>query len=299
MDWNLFKKIADELHESGVDDIGMFFLGESFMVPWLADAVSYLKDTLGVSYVFLTSNGSLSTPKKIEPVMRAGLNSLKFSFNYATEEQFVEVAKVSPKYFHMLIDNAKASRAVRDRVYEETGRRCNLFASYILFDGEQGKKMQALVDEMSEYLDEIYQLPLYSHGSHIIEKDERNMGWKPDGGNQGRAGAMVDQLPCWVAFTEAHICYDGALAACCFDHTNESDMGNLGEMHFMEAWNSEKFQKLRQAHIGLDVHGTMCEECIYGTAHEKGNQDLDIGYKKVMKGSTCASAAAEIVERMQ
>jgi hypothetical protein len=197
----------------------------------------------------------------------AGLDSLKFSFNYATSEQFTSVTNVSPKLFANVISNVKASRRIRDEVEKSTGRRCNLFASYILFDGEQGERMKDLVEELENILDEVYQLPLYSHGDYATE-GELDRGWKPDGGNRGRAGALVDQLPCWVLFTEAHICYDGALAACCFDHRNSFDMGNLNETTFMEAWNSPKFMELRQAHLNLDVHGTECEDCIYGIAKQ-------------------------------
>jgi hypothetical protein len=30
----------------------------------------------------------------------------------------------------------------------------------------------------------------------------------------------------------------------------------------MEAWNSERFVKLRAAHIRKDVTGTVCEKCV-------------------------------------
>jgi hypothetical protein len=30
----------------------------------------------------------------------------------------------------------------------------------------------------------------------------------------------------------------------------------------MEAWNSESFVKLREAHLRRDVKGTVCEKCV-------------------------------------
>lgn len=267
MDKGLFKKVATELREAGVDDIGLFFLGESFLVPWLPWAINFLKEELNTSYVFLTTNGSASTPMKMRECFEAGLDSLKFSFNYADAEQFATVTNVNPRLFGNVLSNVRKSRAIRDEVERSTGRRCNLFASYILFDGEQGDKMKELVAELETILDEVYQLPLYSHGD-LASEGEHERGWAPDGGNRGRKGALVPHLPCWVLFTEAHICYDGALAGCCFDHSNIFDMGNLNDISFMEAWNSPKFVELRQHHLNLDVHGTACEDCIYGSAKQ-------------------------------
>ena len=39
-------------------------------------------------------------------------------------------------------------------------------------------------------------------------------------------------------------------------------MGDLMKQSFMDAWNSEKFQNLRKAHLKKDVTGTVCEECV-------------------------------------
>lgn len=88
------------------------------------------------------------------------------------------------------------------------------------------------------------------------------MGFSPTAGNQGRIGALRDPLPCWSAFTEGHVRADGGLSACCFDSDGKFEMGNLTKQSFMEAWNSETFQKLRFAHLKKDVTGTICEGCL-------------------------------------
>ena len=88
MDFGLFKRITREMLEAGVEEVGVFYLGESFLLPWLPEAVRFAKHEAGYPYVFLTTNGSLATPQRIEACMAAGLNSLKFSLNYADAEQF-------------------------------------------------------------------------------------------------------------------------------------------------------------------------------------------------------------------
>lgn len=256
MNQGTFERLALEMREAGVEELGLFYLGESFMCRWLSDAVQYAKD-IGYPYVFLTTNGSLCTPAKVDAVMKAGLDSLKFSLNYADEAQFVEVAKVKPKLFHNMVKNITEARRVRDEgVYS-----CGLYGSYIQYDGEQGDRMKAMLEELSPYLDEVYALPLYNQADHVTAEEERR-GWDVTAGNRGRLDAMREPLPCWSIFTEGHVTWDGRLSACCFDHDGKFDMGDLTRVPFMDAWNSERFQDLRQAHLAKDVKGTVCEECI-------------------------------------
>ena len=61
---------------------------------------------------------------------------------------------------------------------------------------------------------------------------------------------------------EGNVTADGKLSACCFDANANWTMGDLNVQSFMEAWNSEKFQRLRAAHLKKDVSGTVCEQCV-------------------------------------
>lgn len=257
MDWGFFTRITREMRETGVEELGLFYIGESFMVDWLPEAIAYAKKRLGYPYVFLTTNGSLVSKEKAKACMEAGLDSLKFSVNNADEAQFEAVALVKSKLFRDALCNLKGARRVRDA----WGYPCSLYASSIRYDGEQQEKMKALVDEILPNVDEHYWLPLYSMGS-LAAKREAELGFRPTAGNQGRLGALRDPLPCWSAFTEGHITHDGKLSACCFDAADKWTMGNLNTTPFMDAWNSTSFQELRTAHLKKDVTGTICEQCV-------------------------------------
>jgi len=256
MDWDFYVRLLKELKREGVEEVGMFYLGESFLLPWLPDAIRAAKDE-GIEYVFLTSNGSLCTPDKVEACFAAGLDSLKFSLNYADEAQFTSIAQVKPRLFHDMVANIKTARRIRD-----TGKYdCGLYGSYIRYDGQQGERMAAMVADIEPYLDEVYALPLYSQAD-LVSVDETARGWDIRGGNPGRADCMRDPVPCWSLFTEGRVSYDGHLSACCFDHDGRFRMGDLKRMSFMEAWNSAKFQDLRAAHLTGDVRGTVCGACV-------------------------------------
>jgi MoaA/NifB/PqqE/SkfB family radical SAM enzyme len=259
MDFDLFRRITREMRDAGVEEIGVFYLGESFMNPeLLTDCIRYLKQDIAMPYVFLTSNASLSTPDAVEECMRCGLDSLKWSVNAADEAQFAKVMGVAPKLFRRALENIKAAWAVREAKRYATG----LYASSIRYDGEQQRKMEALLSaHVRPYVDEHYWLPLYSMGAFATQR-ERELGYRPTAGNQGRLDALRDPLPCWSAFTEGHVTADGKLSACCFDATANWTMGDLNQASFMQAWNSPAFVALREAHLKRDVRGTVCEQCL-------------------------------------
>ncbi len=259
MEWDFYVRLLKDLRQAGVEEVGMFYLGESFILDWLPDAIKAAKDE-GFPYVFITSNGSLCTPDKVKACMEAGLDSLKFSLNYADEQQFADIARVKKSFYKVIIENIKAAVAIRD----EGGYDCGVYASYINYDGDQGRRMKAVVAELEPLLDEVYALPLYSQAD-LVSVAENEQGWAIKGGNPGRFENMRQPVPCWSLFTEGRVTHDGHMSACCFDHDGRFHMGDLNEMPFMEAWTSDGFQELRRAHLSGDVRDTVCKACVsYG-----------------------------------
>lgn len=261
MDRALFERLAIEMRGVGVEELGLFYLGESFLVPWLEEAVRFAKQEAGYPYVFLTSNGSLAAPARVRALMEAGLDSLKFSLNYADTAQFTEIARVKGQLFETVIENVKAARPIREEVEERTGQRCGLYGSYIAYDGAQGQRMADTVTALTPYLDEIYALPLYNQAA-LVGEDMEARGFEVTAGNRGRLDRLRDPLPCWSLFTEGHVSWHGKLVGCCFAHTDDFEFGDLTETSFMEAWNSPRAQRLRQANLNRDVTGTPCEDCV-------------------------------------
>lgn len=253
MDRGLFSRIIREMHAEGIRSIGLFFIGESFLVPWLPEAIAECK-SVGFDYVFLTTNGSLATPRRVRDCMAAGLNSIKFSLNYADAAQMSEVARVTPRMFEQVIAHLTAARQIRD----QHGYECGIYASSILYDGEQRERMQAMVDRITPLVDEHYFLPCFS-----MQGAADNAGFERSAGNPGRVGALREPLPCWSLWSY-HIDHLGRMIACCFGNGADESMvmGDLRERSFMDAWNSRAFQDLRAAHLAKDVRGTPCEHCV-------------------------------------
>jgi len=241
MDFKFIKRILPELKEIGVKEIGLFYLGESLLYPKLVDVIKLAKK-LGF-YVFLTTNGRLLTKNKAKEIMSAGLDSLKFSFNFGTREQYKESTGIDG--FDTVIKNIENTWLLRKQGIGH----CGLSASSIQYDG-----VEKAVDRIKESVDEHYWLPLYNQAGYTTG----------GAGNPGRIGALRPIVPCWQLFKEGHITWEGILVGCCFAYEPKWDFGDLKKMSFMEAWNSKEARELRQAHLNKDIKGTACNKCING-----------------------------------
>jgi MoaA/NifB/PqqE/SkfB family radical SAM enzyme len=251
------------MRAAGVQEIGLFYIGESTMSPELLLSCLRWVKGIGFPYAFLTTNGSLLDRGLARELMAAGLDSLKFSINASGPGQFKEVMGVKPRLFEAALQNLKAAREERDA----GGYSTRIYASSIKFSGEQQAQMEALLAErVVPYVDQHYWLPLFSEMQSPLAEKNKARGWKPNAGNQGRLDNLRDPLPCWAVFTEGHVRVDGHLSACCFGATDAFDMGDLTQTPFMEAWNSKAFMDLRTKHLFGDVHGSVCESCIHGAA---------------------------------
>jgi MoaA/NifB/PqqE/SkfB family radical SAM enzyme len=85
------------MRAAGVDEIGLFDLGESFLCDWLEDAIAYATRRCGFPHVFLTTNGSAAAPERLQGCFWAGLDSLQFSYNHADGAQSEAIARVNQR----------------------------------------------------------------------------------------------------------------------------------------------------------------------------------------------------------
>lgn len=259
MGWETFQKLTFDLKTINIQEIGLFYLGESFLYTidgqWkLADAVYHTKKILNFPRVFLTTNGVTASKDKVKQLIENGLDSLKFSFNFNNGKQSKEITGKS--VYTKIVKNIKDARLVRDQVYNETGHRCELYASSVLYNDIQESKMKDAITDIIDCVDAHYWIPLCNQGGKHTEITTKIKG------NRGLSTNFVNPLPCWSVFTGAHITYDGNVTVCCFDHDNKFSVGNITNEKFMDIWNGVKIQELRKAHLAGNVKHTVCNKCI-------------------------------------
>jgi radical SAM protein with 4Fe4S-binding SPASM domain len=259
MDIDLFKRISKEMREEGVEEFGLFYIGEPFMnTPMLVECIEYLKKELKAPYVFITSNASLASPENVAKVMKAGLDSLKWSVNACNPYHAERMLGITKQVYE------KSLRNIRDAYYVKTDNNydTNLYASSIKYSEEYAEEAKPFLEErILPYISEHYYLSLFTMAG-VATKREAELGLQPVAGNPGRCDSPVPPIPCWTLFTAAHVLSDGRLTACCMDATGKWVVGDLKTQSFKECWNSPEFQSLRAEHLKLNVLGTKCQECV-------------------------------------
>lgn len=269
IDLGLFDRIIREFVENGGYEVGLFFIGESTVKPDVLLKALRICKRNGVKYTFLTSNFTLLNPMLAGELMEEGLDSLKASINFDTSESFADGTGVKGKLWDRALNNLKAAYEVRAAHNYKT----RLYASSIKFSDEQQAKMASLLAKrVIPYCDEHYWLPFFSEMQSPLAEENIKRGWKANAGNQGRLGNLRPPVPCWSVFREAHLALrkiNGetrhVLSLCCFGATDDWDAGVLDGSTFMDVWNGQTAQWLRDKHLGGDLHGTPCESCIHGT----------------------------------
>jgi hypothetical protein len=234
---------------AGVEEVGLFWIGESMMVRDLPKYVAYAK-SLGFRNVYLTTNGRLATAKRVDALIEAGLDSIKFSVSGSNAKNYINVTGVDA--FDKVLSNLKYLHKKRG-----ASKKPEIYASsYLdLANPDEYTKIDNLV---SPYVDEHYPLRLY--GSRQIA--ERDGVVQVISMPEERRRRIQEMLPCWSLFTLPHINQNGQMSACFCDPDEKLFMADLKKVSFMEGWHSEKFRALRRAHLAKNVTGTACEHCL-------------------------------------
>lgn len=264
MKWELLERIIYESHQFGIKEIGFFYIGESFTAMDILVPAIKLATDLGFENRFLTSNATVATPERVKKVIEAGLTSLKWSVNNQDAEQFAEITARPAALFTRALNNIAEAFTVRNEIgMTGPSKFCQLSASSIWYNDNQANEMTPFLEKnIIPFVDKHYWLPSYTMGGAPIER-ELELGIKPTAGNQGRIGALVDPIPCWAGFNEAHVTSSGMLSFCCFDASGEWTMADLNQVTLAQGWHSDAFQLLRKAHLQKEVKGTVCETCAF------------------------------------
>lgn len=246
-----FRRIVHELRSAGVEQLGLFYMSEPFVVAELPEAIRWAKEEAGMPYVFLTTNGVAADSRSVRACIESGLDSLKFALNFADSRQFSRVAGPG-RHFETVVENVRAARRVRDEVSQATGHHCRLSASSLESGADQREQMVPLLRTIAESVDEHYWLPLYGRLELAHAQPSKACG----------SVLARKSVPCWTLFSEAHVRSDGRLSACCLDASDRFVVADLNMTSFESAWHGERFRALRAAHLRGDLAGTVCEQCI-------------------------------------
>ncbi len=244
----LTRKIMKEAYELGTREVGFYLMGEPFLNPDLEKYVSYAHE-LGYEYIYLTTNGALATIDKTSKVVRAGLNSIKFSINAATPETYEQI--------HGRNDFLAVKKNIADlREYVISNNlSLNMFISFVttLITEPTCEKIK---EEFGDIVDNIYFYDCFDQGGNMPELAEKGIV------DKGKLNFMP--MPCEMVFNRLHVTCEGYLDACCVDVNGMLAAVDLNKVPLMDAWYSEEMVGLRKRILERNLKGTLCYNCVTG-----------------------------------
>ena len=238
---------------AGSTDITFYATGEPLIFPKLAEYIRYAKN-LGYSYVFLTSNAALSTSSKMKNIIDAGLDSIKFSVNAGTRENYEKVHGKDD--FDKVVENIK----LWDQYRKESGSKLKMFVSFIPTQITKND-YPLLLERVGRYIDqEVDQRECSNQGGNMLENNKFE-----EINPENILGTLkTHQLTniCPDPFNRVTVSSEGYLTACVVDYQNALIMADLSNTSIVDAWNNKEFQEFRQKHLEDKLEGTLCHNCL-------------------------------------
>ena len=239
LDLDLYKKIIEDAYRAGSRELGLYAGAEPFSVKALDRYVGHAKK-VGYEYVYITTNGSLATPERLEKVISAGLDSIKFSVNAGDRATYITVH--GQDHFDKVVANIDYTLRMRD----ERNSSFKIFISFVE-SLENADSFSALSERYSDRVDGIY---------HV--KAANVSGQNPD------LPPLEFDGPCALPFNRISVTREGYLRVCCNDYQNFLAVEDLSDKSIEEIWQGERMMEIRQRHLEGNLAGTLCHNCMTG-----------------------------------
>lgn len=247
-------RIIKECADIGIKKMCYHMNGESLLYPDLVELVNYAK-SLGYTYTFITTNGSIASEELLKKLFDAGLDSIKFSINAGTEESYQKI--------HGKSDYQKAINALKFsyNYRKETGKNYKIFTSFVVTK-YTADEVEEFYNEIKEYNDDILFYHLCSYAGQAFDKIKDiyvNISDK-----DVPVFDITHTMPCAVLINSINVTCEGYLSICCSEANNYMIIEDLNKKSIKEAWYGDRMVNLREKHLRGEIEDTPCNACIYG-----------------------------------
>ena len=243
IDLNFAKKTLKDCYNAGCREVGFYATGEPLLYPNLDILIARAKE-IGYQYIYLTTNGLLAKKEKIQHLLQAGLDSIKFSINAINKKDYKFIHGVD--FFDVVINNLKSTFDLKQTY------KFNLFVSYIAtkYTNYSKKKIENF---FGKYCDSVIVQCAKNQGGYL---PLINKFLKCDNDDT----KIVN--PCSYVMNSITITCEGYLTCCCMDFQNYLVYADLNKISVKEAWNNATISNFRKRHLNGDLSNTLCDSCI-------------------------------------
>lgn len=251
-----YKQVLQNAKEIGIEMVGLYTTGESFLHPKIFDFIK-LANEMGFKYVYITTNGLPLNKEKIKKIFESGLDSIKFSIDAASKRTY---EKLKPGgNFARLLSNIKMVRKMRDK----RGSKLKIYASFVLTNKNyhELRKFKKLWENL---IDEIL-ITIIGNQSNLQTKEFNKLVPKK---LAKKIVAYLSQYGkgkkkyCNLLWNRIIVTYDGKFTICPEDFEAELVYGDIHKESMKTAWNNRKMKSFRKMFKTGDFNlSPRCKTC--------------------------------------
>lgn len=225
-----------------INEIGLFYMGESGLHPHLAQ---FYKQVHSDGYFsFLTTNATF-----IDHIIHAieYIDSLKVSWNYRSLDDFVNKTNATEALYHNIIKNIS-------QLYDA----CHAF----------GKKLtiSTILDSAKDDYAEILSQLRYDDHYWIPLQTQCGINSSGADGVIGESSHVRSAIPCWSLFKGLYVDVDMNVRTCCYGHNDCHILYNIkdNDQYIL----TQRILAMRNAHLH-NVVPVECTDCLRSYAQTK------------------------------
>jgi len=249
IDKDLLHRILVEGFQLGLRRVGLYTVGEMFLCK---DIVTHIRNAkkVGYEYVYADTNGALANEERLESVIKAELDSIKFSINAGKKETYAVIHGRDD--FDEVIGNLRICHKLKLKL----NPKLKIMVSFVVT--RQTEEVELLQELVSPYIDVFVPHAVRAFFQQH-DDDISHMRTKTYGGNE-----RGNTIPCSMVLNRIHVTNNGYYSACCVDFNHDLLLADLKTMPLAEAWTSESALSFKRKHLLRQIEGTMCHGCSMG-----------------------------------
>lgn len=256
IDKEFAKRVIKEAFDLGTREICMHSMGEPLIYKNLEELIAYAKK-IGYEYIYMDTNGILAVPEVINPIIDAGLDSLKFSVNAASKETYINVNGTDN--FDKVYENFKSV----SKYIKTTEKKVKLIA-YMAESSMNVQEHNKFLELFSDYATDVWIRPVHN-SSGIMTDSNRKIAVE---------SKLADNMCSMDPFQRMVITWEGKAIGCCTDWNEGLVYADINTEGLEESWNNDKINKLRKqinkavnneslTEKELDDINTTCKKCLF------------------------------------
>lgn len=245
---DLALRFLADAHALGARRLGVFGTGESFLVKNLAGYIRHAK-ALGYDYSYIKTNGALCTPERLEPVLDAGLDSLRVSIHAGTRETYREIQGRDD--FDAVLRNLRSAHDYRERKRLPVEIAVSFVATAKGFP-----ELELLKRAAGDSVDRWDVQGLNTQCGNVLGNCAK--------GEVAYGGPRFDAVrgQCKLPFSGVSLTPEGFVSACIMDFSGSLIVGDYNARSLKDIWEGEVYRAFRRRHLDGDLDGLICRACI-------------------------------------